>query len=487
VGLAHGYLGRPELTAERFVPDPFGPEGSRLYRTGDKVRWLPHGELEYLGRLDFQVKVRGFRIELGEVESALLRHPDVHEAVVLAREDVPGDKRLVAYVVAREGRSLEASTLRGFAQRQLPEYMVPAAIVPLESLPLSPNGKLDRRALPAPQRAASGTTYVAPRDSLELELARIFEDVLGVHPVGIHSSFFELGGHSLLAVRLMALLRERTGRSLPLSALFQAPTVEQLAAQARRQQVPWSPLVPIQPSGSRTPFFCVHPVGGNVLAYAELARQLGPDQPFYGLQAQGLEGTEPPLQSIREMAAFYVEAIRTAQPQGPYRLGGWSLGAVIAFEMARLLQERGESVELLALIEPSPTSYARGEPLADEASLAELFTADLARTAGPTATDTFPAEQLRALQAVFTSNLRALHTHSLKPYNGPLTVVLGTDTQGLPANEPARGWEALGTRVDTFTVPGDHYSVLRAPHVERLAHLLAPLLERAKTPSSSTG
>ncbi|RYZ46381.1 MAG: amino acid adenylation domain-containing protein, partial [Myxococcaceae bacterium] len=280
-GLARGYLGRPHLTAERFVPNPFGSEpGERMYRTGDKARWTQDGTLEYLGRIDFQVKLRGFRIELGEIEVALQGHPDIQDATVLVREDVPGDQRLVAYVVS--DAALEPNALRAFLKQRLPDYMVPFVYVPLATLPLATSGKVDRKALPAPEAALFAGNYEAPRGHLEQELASIWEDLLGIKPIGIKSHFFELGGHSLLAVRLMSVIRERLKRQLPLAALFQAPTVEQLAELLHQVPAPFSPLVPIRREGTRRPFFCVHPVGGNVLSYAELARALGPDQPFYG-------------------------------------------------------------------------------------------------------------------------------------------------------------------------------------------------------------
>ncbi|WP_244237808.1 non-ribosomal peptide synthetase, partial [Corallococcus llansteffanensis] len=383
-GLARGYVEQPALTAERFVPDAFcGQPGARLYRTGDQARWSAQGTLEFLGRLDAQVKLRGYRIELPEVEAALLRHPEVREAVVLVREDAPGDKRLVGYVTTPH--ALDTALLRAFLQQRLPEYMVPSALVRLDVLPLTAQAKVDRKALPPPEAGASPSAdrYVAPRTPTEALLATLWAEVLRRDRVGVTEDFFALGGHSLLAVRLAAGIRARTGQSLPLAALFQAPTIEQLARFLGREPAPTSSLVAIQRGGpSRRPFFLVHAVGGNVLGFAELARRLGPEQPVYGLQAQGLDGRLPPLESLDAMARHYVEALRAAQPHGPYRLGGWSLGAVIAGEMARHLHAAGEPVELLALIEPSPTSAARGAATEDDAALALHFAADLARTAG---------------------------------------------------------------------------------------------------------
>ncbi|HEU0080003.1 MAG TPA: amino acid adenylation domain-containing protein, partial [Longimicrobiaceae bacterium] len=334
-GLSRGYAGRPDLTAERFLPDPFGAPGSRMYRVMDRVRWRADGELEYFGRTDFQVKVRGFRIELGEIEAVLGHHPAVREAVAVVREDAPGDRRLVAYVTAEAG-GVSPAELRAFVGGRLPEYMVPSAVVVLETLPLTPSGKTDRGALRARERtggegAAGG---VAPRDALEATVARAWAEVLGVSAVGVHDGFFELGGHSLLGVRLMARIEELTGRRIPLATLFAAPTVEGLASALRggAAVAGGGPLVPIQPDGTGRPLFFVHAAGGNVVGYAELARRLGAGQPFYALQSRGLDGDEAPHQAIEAMAADYLAEVRAVQPGGPLRRGGWSMGAAVAFE-----------------------------------------------------------------------------------------------------------------------------------------------------------
>ncbi|SDE77108.1 amino acid adenylation domain-containing protein [Myxococcus virescens] len=506
-GLARGYLGQPGLTAERFIPHPFAPTpGERLYRTGDKARWRHDGTLEYLGRLDFQVKLRGFRIELGEIEAALRAHEAVQDAVVLAREDSPGDKRLVAYVV---GGSVTVEALRQHLQQRLPEYMVPPAFVSLPALPLNPSGKVDRKALPSPTLAdtRSQEVYVAPRDGLELRLVRAWEQLLGVEPISVRSSFFELGGHSLLAVRLVAALRESLGRPLPLSALFQAPTVEQLAALLRREDAgPTSSLIPFDAgrSGTEVPFFCVHPVGGNVLAYAELARLLGPERPFYGLQAQGLDGSTPPLGTVEEMAAAYVEAIRTVQPAGPYLLGGWSVGGVIAYEMARQLRERGDTVALLALIDAyTPAVLNAAEPEPDAAQVVSAFASDLLGI-GFTDVATLDASQspeaqvealweagqragalppgmepahLRALLRVFEANLRAARRYQ-PPALNPGRVLRLQATEGAEGLPEDGGWKALvGTGLEQHAVSGDHYGVLRAPGVRELADRLRSALK----------
>jgi len=253
-GLARGYLNCPELNAQKFIPNPFSDEpGARLYKTGDLVRYLPDGNIEFLGRIDHQVKIRGFRIELAEIEAILSQHPDVRTAVVVAREDMPGQKRVVAYLVANQPPAPPSSELRRFLKQKLPDYMVPSAFVMLPALPLTPNGKVNRQALPTPNqvRPELELAFVAPRDALETQLTRIWSEVLGIQPIGVTDNFFELGGHSLLAVRLFALIKQRCGKSLPLATLFQQGTVEQLASILRQKgwSPSWSSLVPIQPQG----------------------------------------------------------------------------------------------------------------------------------------------------------------------------------------------------------------------------------------------
>ncbi|WXK34527.1 non-ribosomal peptide synthase/polyketide synthase (plasmid) [Mycetohabitans rhizoxinica] len=358
-GVARGYLNRPALTAERFVRDPFVPESdARMYRTGDLVRYLPDGNLEFLGRNDHQIKIRGFRIEPDEIEACLSSHPQVRDAFVLARGD-GDDKRLVAYVRAEPDDAL-ANTLHVHVAARLPDYMVPAAFVRLDAWPLTPNGKLDRRALPAPHDdALVRQVYEVPQGEFETALAAIWAELLGVERVGRHDSFFALGGHSLLAMRLMSRVRDVLGVELAIRTLFEVPTLAGLAQRLDKQQESqessFGVLLALKPQGSRPPLFCIHPGMGLSWSYMGLSPHLDSDQPLYGLQARGFDGTRPLASTIEAMVSDYLEQIRRIQPQGPYHLLGWSLGGIVAHSMAAQLEQHDESVALLALLDSHPS------------------------------------------------------------------------------------------------------------------------------------
>jgi amino acid adenylation domain-containing protein len=505
-GVARGYLNRPELTAEKFIPDPFSAvPGARMYKTGDLARYRPDGNIEFLGRADHQVKIRGFRIELGEIEAALGQHPAVREAVVVAREDAPGEKRLVAYVVADS----TADELRRFVKDKLPEYMVPAVVMLLEALPVTPNGKVDRRALPAPDRFRPelDKAFVAPRDDLELQLAQIWEEVLGIRPVGVRDNFFELGGHSLLAVRLFALIEKRLGKKLPLTAVFQGATVEHLAVVLRQQTTPGpqSSLVPLQPGGSKRPLFLVHPAGGHVFPYVHLAQFLGSDQPCYGLQARGVEDGQAPHTRIEDMAAWYIQVLQTVQPTGPYLLGGWSMGGVVAFEMAQQLHAQGQRVALLALFDgriPTPDetfpeedaetivlveryfgiSFGPMESLAEFPKDEQLaFMLEQTKSAGLVPVE-LDVSQARSFVELLRRDLRATQNYGLHLYPGRVTLFKAAEQLAGTSNDPTLGWsEWASGGVEVHVVPGNHANLMYEPHVEVLAEKLTTCLNQAQS------
>ena len=372
VSLARGYFERPEVTAEKFIGNPMGEtnrqspaERSRLYKTGDLARWLPNGEIEFLGRIDHQVKIRGYRVELGEIEAALNKLTGVRESVVVAREHLPGQKQLVAYVV-RNGESDVATTaLRQELKQHLPDYMVPAMFVFLEKLPLTPSGKVDRKSLPAPEQQAAPASPTNPNERpwlpRQFQLVQIWEEILGIKPVGIRDNFFELGGHSLLAVRMMDRVEEVTGRKLPVTALFADATITHLAELLLNEDAGApAPVIELQVKGDRLPLYFLHGdiIGGGFYA-RDISRLLGEQQPFYVLPPVDIP--EETLPSVEEMATQHLRDLRAHRPNGPYLLGGFCIGGLIAYEMARRLKAAGEEVQFVAMIDPElPSAFLRG-------------------------------------------------------------------------------------------------------------------------------
>jgi amino acid adenylation domain-containing protein len=495
-GLAIGYLNQPELTRQKFIDNPLSP-GSRIYKTGDLARWLEDGTIVFLGRLDHQVKIRGFRVECGEIEAALQDLDSIKQAVVLARQ-INGNTQLVAFIVsAADKNSLSSADLKQAMAAGLPDYMIPAAFVQLAQIPVTPGGKVDRSALmQLDSGAAENHSHVAPRTEIETQLAEIWRQVLNVERVGVHDNFFDLGGHSLLSVRLMAVIHKKLGRELPLSSLFQAPDIAGQAQLLQQTRQPWTPLVCLQPDGDMAPLFCIHAVAGNVLCYRELSRHMGRQRPIYGLQAPDIDSGAH-TGSIEGLAALYIAAIRSVQAQGPYHLGGWSMGGVIAYEIARQLQQAGEQVGTLVLMESyTPEAvrtfeqdYLDKNRLSGETLLLTTFarelglddaetmpTADLtrrldelfeqAKQAGSLPAD-IDSAQLHRLFKVFEANVRAMSRYTPGQYRDGIKLLYGDRTnQALDANG---GWtELISGDVSIEAVPGDHYSILRQPNVQFL-------------------
>jgi amino acid adenylation domain-containing protein len=542
-GLARGYLNDPELTAERFLcsddlPTAF-PSSMRLYRTGDRCRWLADGSLEFLGRLDQQVKLHGCRIEIGEIESALAAHPAVHESAVIAHGEEGASRRLAAYVSARAGVGLPtAEVLRRYLHERLPEYMVPSAFVLLPSMPHTPSGKVDRKALPAPlAERPTSHPFVAPRSPLEEYLAGLWRELLGVKRIGVLDNFFELGGNSIQAAVLINRVQEKLDRQVYTIALFDSPTIagladylEELCPDAiaalfgekslpadrraatvrERSEHPLpngrgsaSLLVPLQPKGLRPACFLVHPPGGIVVCYQALAQRLGDDRPIYGIRSRGLHGeTEFPA-SLEEMAAEYAAVIRTIAPQGPYHLCGWSMGGLIAYEMAQQLRQQGHPIGLLSLLDTTIPYNTANAPYAEDANqsareygfdltLEELerlgpdeqlpYLWDHVRRLGLVDDDTpLPLVQqiLDDLKRLFHAHVKLGSEYALRPYPGRLTLFRPTESPVPVQIAPDRNWGKLAAGVDVHFVPGQHHSMVKEPHVQVLARQLRLCLRQA--------
>ena len=487
-GLTFGYLNRPDLTAERFLPDPFSERpGGRLYRTGDLARRLPDGAFEFLGRADGQVKIRGVRIELGEIETRLRELPGIEDAAVLARTDVPGaapgEKRLVAYVVAESGEAAappSASALRTALAEHLPPALVPGIYLFLSEMPVTMNGKIDRKRLPAPDGAAAGTVRerVAPRDRLEADLAAIWSRVLGLDEVSVADHFFDLGGHSLLAVKLMSEIRERLGFTLDLSELYAAGTVEEMAKRirghAREERPPGSP-VPLAASGGSDglpALFLVHAVDGAVDGYAPLARRLEGVAAVYGIEAPGLgRGSEPPvalLGDFEALAAHHAESVAAFLPRGELVLCGWSTGGLLASAMASRLEDLGRPAAGVILLDahPTPTGEVLGEPDAEAADLEAFFAATL-----PAGLDEGARERRRQ---VFRRLVEASLGHRPRVHRTPVVLIQAEATPApLRARQLADCRSLTLGRFEVVPVAADHFGLLRPPAVFDVAALVA--------------
>ncbi|MBW4569107.1 MAG: amino acid adenylation domain-containing protein [Tolypothrix carrinoi HA7290-LM1] len=512
-GLARGYLHRPELTQERFIDNPFIP-GNKLYKTGDLVRYLKDGNLEYFGRHDEQVKIRGFRVELGEIATAIAQHPDVQESVVIASDDAQENQRLIAYVVT-DKQDIAVQLLPDL-QQKLPNYMLPSAFVVLDALPLTPNGKVDKRSLITDEVLRPNTTqsFVAPRNFTELSLVKLWENLLNTNPIGVTDNFFDLGGHSFLAVRLMAQIEDKFEHNLTLSTLFENPTIEKLAtivSQPSRESSN-SPLVAINSSGSKIPFFCMHGAGGGINNYFKLSRRLGEDYPFYALE-HTLEQDLPEIISVEETATRYLKEIRQVQPNGPYLLGGHCYGGVLAFEMAQQLQRQSQTVGLLVVID-TILSETRIESTKDDDAKFLLRMAESIKT-NNNIDFSIPFEELRVLPLneqfhlvnkkanfifsdtevedflhyykLFRAHVQAMRDYVPLVYPQSITlfrakeeIIHDFDNPEWSTDDPLLGWGKYYSQpIQVIDVPGDHFSIFVEPHIQQLAKHLRNCIDNA--------
>jgi thioesterase domain-containing protein len=507
-GVARGYLKRSDLTSDRFIPDQFSREpGARLYRTGDLARHLADGRAEYLGRIDHQVKIRGYRIELGEIAATISEHAAIEQAVVIAREDEPGMKRLVGYYVAN--RSVTNQQIREYLQARLPDYMAPGSFVQMEKIPLTPNGKIDRRALPKPEPSGESARYVGPRTAVEEILCSIWKRVLKTGNVSILDNFFALGADSLRVMEAVSLAKD-AGLQLTTRQFFESQTVSELAQLSQRSEedgyeTSEALLVPARINGSKPPLFLVHPAGGGVDFLWPIAHHLEPDQPFYGFRFKGLSRTEIYKPELEEVAADYLALMKAVQPRGPHLIGGLSLGVYIAFEMARQLQNRGEAVSLLAMIDSGPSGI---EGLRDSVprfpiDLANQYAVDISReeiiAIDPdmrldyvlkkikSATSDYDYSQIARIAPAWYGHLWSAERYLSKAladpqsylYTGKITLF---KTPGDADN--SMGWSAMSSQdVDINILPGSHGTLLKEPYVGSLARMLTKaILKSEQTP-----
>jgi thioesterase domain-containing protein len=515
-------LNRPELTRDRFIPNPLPEYGKdkRLYRTGDLARYRADGSIECLGRIDHQVKLRGFRIELGEIEAVMSRHDGVRQGVVVA-DGGPGDRRLVAYFEREAGRTVDAEALRAHLRASLPDYMIPSIFVPLDKIPLTANGKIDRRALPSPGEHLSARPAPAPpRDTLEQMLSRLWCKVLKLPSVGIHDNFFELGGHSILAVRVLIEVEKASGTRLPLATLLQAPTIAGLADVLRRQnwQPSWTSLVPIRSGGSGIPLFLMHSHGGNVLEYYPLANVLDEEFPIYALQARGLDGKIAAGQSMQQMAARYIEEMRALQPEGPYFLGGFCFGGLLALEAAQQLTAAGEEVALVVMIQTTHPAVNHFTPETNAFERMKYRLAkrlDLERQNLRNGGKSYFMERARRVWDIMRARVeigwdaligrgnRSAANRSLPyilealsiehdkvywqyvpaAYRGKVLLIrAATQLRGLAADSTSLGWkDVFGGGLDVREVEGHQQNMLIAPNVRRVGEILTDHVRAAMT------
>jgi amino acid adenylation domain-containing protein len=523
-GLARGYLRREELTSERFITSSFHA-GKRLYRTGDLARMLPNGHLDYKGRVDHQVKVRGFRIELGEIEAALEQQGDVSQAVVVVREDNPGDQQLTAYMTMRGHVIPDSKVLRKSLLTFLPEYMLPSAFIQIDSFPLTPNRKVDRKALLAPEYGrhpmldplsikdgsatrdthASGNDlssnrHVSPRNDIELTMAEIWSDVLSLQKVSVLDNFFEVGGHSLHAMRLISRLRTAMDMDLPLRCIFIHPTISELSSHISYEpathsyrytsELPkWRCLVPVQPKGRRPPLFLVAGYTNpddTLLLMSQLIAYLGMDQPLFGLRPRWIEGNED-YATVEEVAREFLAELRTVQPKGPYLLGGHCVGGIAALEVAQLLFEEGEEVKMMVFLDTERPSTAR-------TFLAELYffrkrvghivevISEIVHASRSARSDMIRKvihRKFKERDRFYESKVgyrRLLYSHTPKHYPGRITLIVNEEQARF---EKDLGWTGIARGgLDVHTVSGDHFTVMES-HANEVAQAILSAMGEA--------
>jgi amino acid adenylation domain-containing protein len=502
-GLARGYLNSEELTKKKFIKNPFSENGvERIYRSGDLGKWHPDGRMEYLGRIDEQVKIRGFRIELGEIENILQESGLVKSSVVLAKEDKHNIKRLIGYVVCKDSEKFDKQDIIAYLKSKLPEYMVPMLWVELETLPLTVNGKIDRKALPDPEVAEiAGNEYAAPTNEIEAALIGIWQELLNVNRIGINDNFFELGGHSLLALQLFGSIEKLSGRKFPISTLFNSPTIKELAEIIKDKGwvQPWKSLVPIKPGGSRLPLYCVPNAGGTALQFQELLKYVSSEQPIYVLESIGLDGVEKPHTDLREMSSFYIKEIQTFQPKGPYMLCGRCFGGRVAYEMAQQLMAAGEEVALLAIFDTWPPFVApppQHVPQKRDAqhfikrsfyhlksgklfTVAKNYTVNkfikIQRKIKETVGYIMSDSKQRRYEEIKLIHFKAQDEYVADKYPGKITLI---ECEAFKEETREKWKELAGGGLESYTIPGtDHKTIVTEPYIRYFAEKLDEVLK----------
>jgi amino acid adenylation domain-containing protein len=498
--LARGYLNNPQLNDRKFLPNPFSHEqqSGLLYKTGDLARYLPDGNLEIVGRQDFQVKIRGMRVEIEEIETVLMQHPMVQQAAVVGKEHRAGEQMIVAYIVPNK-LPVDLSDLRSFLKTKLTDYMMPSAFEILEALPLTPNNKLDRKRLPEPSR--ENLTIIPPRNELERQLVKIWEKILDINQIGIDDSFFDLGGHSLVALQLFAEIEKIWHKKLLLAVLLESPTIAELANIIRTGDTPdWSPLVLLKPSEHKLPLFCVHPLGGNLFDYYTLSKKLDPQRPIYGLQPRGIDGKQQPNDRIEDMASYFIQVIQTVQQQGPYFILGYSFGGIVAFEIARQLTKQGEKVAFLGLVDiRCPIIPELATPFREwidiqfdrmrKLTIREQFNYIYEKLFNPKSQayrdevvtalsnlDLFTPELVKVLDC----NVRAAKEYQPQVFAGRATLFWSEYQDWYIKKHPTLGWgDLVADGLDIQRIPGNHTTLMQEPHVRVLAEKLKSSIEQA--------